>query len=165
MGTVFSRTKTKNVLMLGLFQSGKTPLLYRMKLGGFAATVSTIDFNFEEVKFKSFVLNIWDVNGRESGRRMWPNYVSNKHAIIFVIDSRNRHDKSLEKKELEFLKTLNIPILIMATKCDLPGSLTAEEIRKELELQGPNIYFQSCSALTGIGVSQGLTWLIRRINK
>eukprot|EP00343_Euplotes_focardii_P003618 CAMPEP_0205811914 /NCGR_PEP_ID=MMETSP0205-20121125/16198_1 /ASSEMBLY_ACC=CAM_ASM_000278 /TAXON_ID=36767 /ORGANISM="Euplotes focardii, Strain TN1" /LENGTH=72 /DNA_ID=CAMNT_0053091729 /DNA_START=1 /DNA_END=219 /DNA_ORIENTATION=+ len=54
----------KIVLLLGLDNSGKTTLLYRMKNDDFEETVPTIGLNIEEVVKEDFRMTLWDVSGK-----------------------------------------------------------------------------------------------------
>ena len=49
--------------MLGLDGSGKTSLLYKMKLDEVITTIPTIGFNVESIPFKNVKFCIWDVGG------------------------------------------------------------------------------------------------------
>lgn len=54
--------------MVGLDQSGKTTILYQLKLGGLVNTIPTIGFNVEQVKANNASLLIWDVGGSDKIR-------------------------------------------------------------------------------------------------
>ena len=66
MGNYFSSTGKKQlkILMIGLDGSGKTTILYNLKLKEFIQTIPTIGFNYEEVKILDTNLRIWDVSTR-----------------------------------------------------------------------------------------------------
>ena len=46
----------KRILLLGLDNSGKTSILYRMNMGEFVLTTPTIGFNVESFKYKRIFL-------------------------------------------------------------------------------------------------------------
>ena len=54
----------KIVLLLGLDNSGKTTLLYRMKNDEFSETVPTIGLNIEEIEKETCRMTLWDVSGK-----------------------------------------------------------------------------------------------------
>ena len=58
-------------------------------------------------------------------------------------------------------------LLVFANKQDLPGSVSAEEIEKRLELLTINIpwHIQACSTLLGDGLFEGLEWLSNELRK
>lgn len=71
MGAAMSRMLTRflakrvvKILMLGLDASGKTTILYKLKLGD-VATVPTIGFNVEAVEYKNISFTVWDVGGQD----------------------------------------------------------------------------------------------------
>lgn len=51
--------------MVGLDFSGKTTVLYKLKLGDTVTTVPTIGFNVETVSYKNVIVTIWDVGGQQ----------------------------------------------------------------------------------------------------
>ncbi|GMQ00989.1 hypothetical protein CsSME_00047809 [Camellia sinensis var. sinensis] len=56
------------ILMLGLDASGKTTILYKLKLGEVVVTVPTIGFNVEVVEYKNISFTLWDVGGQDRTR-------------------------------------------------------------------------------------------------
>lgn len=73
MGAAMSRMLTRflakrvvKILMLGLDASGKTTILYKLKLGD-VATVPTIGFNVEAVEYKNISFTVRDVGGQDKG--------------------------------------------------------------------------------------------------
>ncbi|TYK06783.1 ADP-ribosylation factor 1-like [Cucumis melo var. makuwa] len=72
MGAVISRLRKRllqnrevRILMLGLDASGKTTILYKLKLGEIVMTVPTIGFNVETVEYKNMSCSVWDVGGQD----------------------------------------------------------------------------------------------------
>nr|GEX21742.1 ADP-ribosylation factor 2-like [Tanacetum cinerariifolium] len=51
---------------LCLDDSGKTTILYKLKLGDFVATVPTIGFNVEALEYKNIRFTVWDVGGQDT---------------------------------------------------------------------------------------------------
>ena len=78
------------VLMLGLDFSGKTTILYKLKLGEVVSTIPTIGFNVEFIDHKGRELTIWDVGGQDKIRIIWRHYFQNTKAIIYVVDSTDK---------------------------------------------------------------------------
>ena len=76
--------------MLGLDNSGKTSILYRLKLGQPKRTVPTIGFNVETLEYKNIAFTVWDVGGQEKLRALWRHYFASTQALIFVVDSSDR---------------------------------------------------------------------------
>jgi len=57
-------------------------------------------------------------------------------------------------------------LLVFANKQDLAGSMTLEEIRDALDLQSIVSHrwqIHSCSAYTGVGLQEGMDWVIREV--
>ena len=106
MGNISAKTlgkKSKNkfrVLMVGLDESGKTTILYRLKMYETYKTEPTIGFNVEEFSNQNgkISMNIWDLGGKKHLRRLWrhyypgtqvrkdftPHHESNSHEFIIM---------------------------------------------------------------------------------
>ncbi|KAJ6460917.1 ADP-ribosylation factor [Mycena sanguinolenta] len=138
-------------LILGLDCSGKTTLLYRMKLGEVVATIPSIGWNVEDVRLKARgrtdrVLNLtcWDVGGcgGEHLTRFMVQHATHADSIIWLIDSSDRD--RLEESMEEYSRIMagvaadttvapkERPVLILATKQDLPKVMSIDEIRRKI---------------------------------
>ncbi|KAJ7148639.1 ADP-ribosylation factor [Mycena crocata] len=135
-------------MMLGLDASGKTTLLYRMKLGEIVQTIPTIGFNVETLRLKArgrtdrlLNLTCWDVGGCGRGylTGIFVQYAATADAIIWLIDSsdRSRLEESIQEfssimERLAADRTIpqrTRPVLILATKQDAPNAMLLDEIR------------------------------------
>ncbi len=98
MGIDNSKTSRKiNIILLGLESSGKTFFLFSrvkqlIEVGGEIKTKPTEGFNYEEIRFDSMEIAIWDLPGKESLRSFWPIYYKNIafDGIIYLIDYDNK---------------------------------------------------------------------------
>ncbi|KAJ7176501.1 ADP-ribosylation factor [Mycena filopes] len=161
-----------SAMFLGLDSSGKTTLLYRMKLDEIVQTIPSIGFNVETVRLKARgrsdrVLNLtcWDVGGCGRGfmTGILAIHAANSDAIIWLIDSSDR--VRLEESISEFTAILarvaadktvpyrERPVLILATKQDKPNAMTLDEIRIQVApaIRGRNVFS------AGISLTQSLT--------
>lgn len=70
---------------------------------------------------------VWDVGGQEKLRPLWKSYTRCTDGIIFVVDSCDI--ERLEEAKMELTRTARspdnagVPILILANKQDLPGTI------------------------------------------
>ena len=144
------------ILMVGLDAAGKTTILYKLKLGEVVTTIPTIGFNVETVEYRNISFTVWDVGGQEKIRRLWRHYYTGSNGIIFVVDSNDR-DRVDDVRE-ELMKILNddemrdAVLLVLANKQDLPNSMTAAEVTKNLglhDLRHRQWFVQSACATTG----------------
>jgi small GTP-binding protein len=62
------------IILFGLDGAGKTTILYKLKLGEIVASVPTIGFNVETIRYKNLKFNIWDVSGGVNIRNLWRHY-------------------------------------------------------------------------------------------
>ncbi|EGB05938.1 hypothetical protein AURANDRAFT_59271 [Aureococcus anophagefferens] len=63
-------------------------------------------------------------------------------------------------------KLSEIPVLCFANKCDLMNAMEEEEIEENVNpvLKGRNFKIQKCSAKTGVGLQDGMEWLVDQLN-
>ena len=103
-------------------------------------------------------------------RSAWDAYYQNTEAVIYVIDSAD--DSQTVVSKMEFFNLLihndlkDAAILIFANKKDLPTAKDAGEIAETFslnEIKHHDWHIQSCCALTGEGLEEGLDWLIHKL--
>eukprot|EP00416_Gambierdiscus_australes_P036325 CAMPEP_0171096826 /NCGR_PEP_ID=MMETSP0766_2-20121228/46036_1 /TAXON_ID=439317 /ORGANISM="Gambierdiscus australes, Strain CAWD 149" /LENGTH=184 /DNA_ID=CAMNT_0011555897 /DNA_START=232 /DNA_END=786 /DNA_ORIENTATION=+ len=163
--------KEMRLLMLGLDNAGKTTILKKFN-GEPVDTISpTLGFNIKTLEYKGFKLNIWDVGGQRTIRSYWRNYFEATDGLVWVVDSADRLRLQDCRKELERLlheeRLAGATLLIFANKQDLPGALSATEIRDSLgleEIRNRHWYILPCSAYTGEGLLDGINWLVSDIS-
>ncbi|CAI0445742.1 unnamed protein product [Linum tenue] len=143
----FPKSKVR-ILMVGLDASGKTTILYKLKLGETVTTTPTIGFNVETVEYKNVSFSVWDVG------------------LVFVVDSNDRERISEARNELHRILTDNelrdSALLVFANKQDFPDAMNTSEVAHKLGLHslGHRQWFVQCSSATsGEGLYEGLNWL------
>ncbi|XP_033222143.1 ADP-ribosylation factor-like protein 5B [Belonocnema kinseyi] len=178
MGLLFSKiwslfgNEEHKIVMVGLDNAGKTTILYQFLMNEVVHTSPTIGSNVEEVVWKNIHFIMWDLGGQQSLRAAWSTYYTNTEFIIMVIDSTDRERLTVIKEELHSMlnhdELSKAKVLVYANKQDLKGSMTAAEISKELGLTSIKRHpwhIQSCCALTGEGLYQGLEWIAGKLKK
>eukprot|EP00736_Rhodelphis_marinus_P005288 Rmarinus@m.21067 len=164
-GGWFGPTKV-SICMIGLDAAGKTTTLFKMKLGEVLESVPTIGFNVETVEYKNVSFTVWDVGGQNKIRRLWHHYYANVAAVIYVVDSSDTDRMKEARDELHAAlsddRLRNASLLVLANKQDLPRALPTAAISDQLNLsnlRGRDWYIQSCCAVSGEGLYEGLDWL------
>ncbi|KAM8924811.1 ADP-ribosylation factor-like protein 3 [Pelodytes ibericus] len=159
------------ILLLGLDNSGKTTLLKQLASEDISHITPTQGFNIKSVQSQGFKLNVWDIGGQRKIRPYWRNYFENTDVLIYVIDSADRKRFEETGQELAELldeeKLSGVPVLIFANKQDLLTAAPASEIAEGLNLHTirDRVWqIQSCSALTGEGVQDGMNWVCKNVN-
>uniref|UniRef100_A0A8C6G071 ADP-ribosylation factor-like protein 3 n=2 Tax=Pecora TaxID=35500 RepID=A0A8C6G071_MOSMO len=159
------------ILLLGLDNAGKTTLLKQLASEDISHITPTQGFNIKSVQSQGFKLNVWDIGGQRKIRPYWRNYFENTDILIYVIDSADR--KRFEETGQELAELLEeeklscVPVLIFANKQDLLTAAPASEIAEGLNLHTIRDRFwqiQSCSALTGEGVQDGMNWVCKNVS-
>lgn len=178
MGLLFSKlwslfgTEEHKIVMVGLDNAGKTTILYQFLMNEVVHTSPTIGSNVEEVVWRNIHFIMWDLGGQQSLRAAWSTYYTNTEFVIMVIDSTDRERLAVTREELYRMlsheELSKASVLIYANKQDLKGSMTAAEISRQLDLTSikqQQWHIQSCCALTGEGLYQGLEWIVSRLKK
>ena len=75
------------VCVLGMQNSGKTTILYKLSLGEVIVTHPTVGSNVEEVTHENLKMQVWDLGGQEKLRSHWDAYFQGTTAVIYIIDS------------------------------------------------------------------------------
>jgi len=168
--SLFGTGTNSKIVIVGLNNAGKTTILYKLHLGQVVLTQPTIGSNVEEVKHENVTFQVWDLGGQENLRANWSTYFEEADAVVFVVDSNDQENMVLAKMELfnvvlhEDLKYSCL--LVLANKQDIQGCRNAGEIAQDLSLHTIRTHewqIQSCCALTGEGLQEGLTWIAGRI--
>ncbi|KAN0044853.1 hypothetical protein ACTA71_006379 [Dictyostelium dimigraforme] len=191
MGIGFSfiqKKDYKRFLVLGIDNSGKKKILYRLKFNKDIPTRAEKGFFVEtfERTFKkdnnnnngdeliTSCITLVVVCGQYMIRPLWPRYYQDDtNGLIFVIDSTDQ--ERMEEVKLEIKKLdqnievfKNHPFLIFANKQDLKNSLPIEQLIEKLELNNLSNnrkwHIQSSIAPTGEGLENGLNWLFSSVH-
>eukprot|EP01122_Echinamoeba_exundans_P009056 TRINITY_DN3118_c0_g1_i1.p2 TRINITY_DN3118_c0_g1~~TRINITY_DN3118_c0_g1_i1.p2 ORF type:complete len:188 (-),score=59.40 TRINITY_DN3118_c0_g1_i1:747-1310(-) len=165
----FEDGRERRTIMVGLDGAGKTTLLYKMKLGDVVASIPTIGFNVERLKYRSLDFTVWDIGGQDRIRKLWRHYYNNNDAIIFVIDSNDEERVDEAREEIATLmkepQLADSSLLVFANKQDLPHALSIATLADRLNLtrlpSNRNWHLQACSATTGDGLYEGFDWLVK----
>ncbi|CAF1016980.1 unnamed protein product, partial [Adineta ricciae] len=157
-------------LFIGLDASGKTTILYRLKLGELVQTIPTIGFNVETIEYNGTMLTLWDVGGCDKIRPLIRHYFLNMQAIIFTVDANDRERIEQAQDELSRIlsaeELLGVPILFYLNKSDLPNAIDRTQIIERMQLnsiRNRSWLVQTCSAITGDGLYEGLDWLVKAV--
>lgn len=165
--------KQSRVVMMGLDFSGKSTVLYKLKLNQTVETFPTVGFNVESLEVaKNVFITVWDVGGQDKLRPNWKEYLEDTDALIYVVDSCDR--PRIPDATAELLTVLNnvnmagVPFLILANKQDLSDALSTQELVKVLKLQNYDDRpweIQGCSAYTGEGLIEAVNAVLRLLKK
>jgi small GTP-binding protein len=162
--------------MIGLDGAGKTTILNMLEAGEVsppvAGPVPTIGVNIEQLELTYLgtrcTIRAWDV----STRRLWRRHCSGTQGVVFVVDStaRDRMDTAREElhESLSEEALAGVPLLVFATKLDMPEALHPKDVALALRLAdivGRSVEVQGCAGLTGEGLFEGFDWLVSTMKK
>ena len=177
MGAIFSvwqwafqDGKEAYILILGLDASGKTTLLNRLKSNEGAATIPTIGFNSETIKYGRLTFSMFDIGGQNNLRGLWHHYYENCNAVVFVIDASDNTRFQEAKDEIYKLNKhpllANIPFLFFANKQDLELSINSNVLTTKMELlkiRTREWKIVDSVATEGNGINDGFDWLSKNL--
>ncbi|KAF7236562.1 ADP-ribosylation factor-like protein 4D [Varanus komodoensis] len=167
-----------HVVVVGLDAAGKTSLLYRLKFQEFIKSAPTKGFNMEKIRVplggsRAITFQVWDVGGQEKLRPLWKSYMRHTDGVVFVVDSAEAERLEEARVELHRIARSSdnqgVPVLVLANKQDVSQALSVAELEKLLSLHelctSDLSYIQGCSAVSGLGLQQGLEKLYEMILK
>ncbi|KAL5366137.1 ADP-ribosylation factor family-domain-containing protein [Aspergillus floccosus] len=172
----FRRENEVKALLIGLDMSGKTTLLWKLKIDEVVTTVPTIGFNVETVQYKDREFLMWDYGGTSKFRPQWKTLFGKCEALIIVVDSTDSARFLDAGEELRYLLDQmgpsgappHIPLLLFANKQDLPTAkapvdvLTGMNIDHVLSSRRWQVVGSSCTH--GTGLDEGMRWLSRALS-
>lgn len=164
------KKKEANIVVVGLDNSGKTTILNHLKPPEVQTQdiVPTVGFTVEKFQSNSLGFTAFDMSGQGRYRNLWEHYYPECHGVIFVVDSSDTLRMSVAKDELDELlqnqhiRSRRIPVLLFANKMDLRDSISAVKVSNLLSLesiQDKPWHICASNALTGEGLSEGVSWL------
>jgi small GTP-binding protein len=169
------KEKDVRIVILGLYNSGKTSILRFTQLGDVVKTTPTMDFDVETIVCKKLSLTVFDVGGRNKVRPLLRHFYSNTDAVIFVVDSDDQDMLTDAKKEL--MKCIsepelqNVPLAIALNKWDLPNHLSFAEMRDrmgvyEIGRSRPcGIFLTSAISDNGMELFDMLDWICDKVKE
>lgn len=164
------RSRHAGILMLGLDNSGKTSILKQLSDEDITHVTPTQGFQIKTLIAGGVKLNVWDMGGQRAVRFYWRQYFGEADVVIYVVDGTDQRRIIESKWELDLLleeeKIAGVPLLIFANKQDLIGALSALDVAEVLdlsELRDRRWHIQGCSAKTGEGLNEGISWAVRQI--
>lgn len=121
------------------------------------------------------MLTTHDIGGHKQVRRVWKEYFPVADAIVFLIDTYERHRFADARTELEAILDMelisDLPILILGNKIDKYNAAGEEEIRDFFNLNGKltgkknfkpesrPIELFMCSLIMKEGYGEAFKWL------
>lgn len=168
-----SRMKRENeprILILGLDNSGKTTILNTLGEAEENPTANapegpTQGFNIKDLQRNGKRAKLCDLGGQRALRDFWQDYYTNTDCIMYVVDSSDV--RRIEEASQAFKAVLEgvpgVPVLVFANKQDLATSKDPQIIAEALQLaefRDRKWHIQGCSAKTGQGLEDGITWIM-----
>lgn len=168
-GKWFENGETK-IIMFGLPCSGKTTIVYNLKLGDFIKTERLFNIlTIETIEYEKLKMHLITVGDGCYIHQICKQLFPNVDGLIFVIDSSSKWEINDAREILfkfvneDLLK--NTKLLIYSNKRDIKDTLDAKKLKNVLELNKitQEWKIQNCIATTGDGLFEGMLWLSEKI--
>ncbi|GFZ42703.1 hypothetical protein JCM24511_00420 [Saitozyma sp. JCM 24511] len=139
-----TRKDEYSVVIIGLDNAGKTTMLEKIKTmynptpGMPPEKIGpTVGQNIGKISLPSTTLHFFDLGGQRDIRSIWPKYYDECHAVVFVLDACDQARLSETWEVFDEVvnspRLLNLPLLLLANKQDIPGSLSVAEVRESFD--------------------------------
>ena len=128
------------LLLLGCDDAGKTSVACALKgeACGADGPTPTNGFDTAKVSRDGWELTLFDVGGGPKIRAIWPNYYSDAHAVLFVVDAsapeRFADAAQLLREASDHPAVKGKPLLVLANKQDKPHACSGAELADALRL-------------------------------
>ncbi|XP_053620960.1 ADP-ribosylation factor-like protein 13B isoform X2 [Plodia interpunctella] len=127
------------LILIGLDNAGKTQTVNNLTGENDDKILPTVGFKAVNLIHKDTPVTIYDLGGGPHFRQIWPQYYSEVHGVIFVIDSSDfsRLDECREVLEevLSHDKISGKPVLVLANKQDKNGALDDIDVVEKLNIE------------------------------
>jgi len=154
--------KSGKLVFLGLYNAGKTSLLYMLKENRSLPTHFPMCLypTSEQLTISGINFTIFDVWGHIQARRNWHKYFPDVDGIVYVIDVSDTVRMAESKCEFDYLlgeeRIKNIPILILGNKIDREDAVGEEFIRNYYGLHGVTTGRNNDDNNTKVGFKDGV---------
>ncbi|XP_045780875.1 ADP-ribosylation factor-like protein 13B isoform X2 [Maniola jurtina] len=127
------------LILIGLDNAGKTKTVNNLAGEKDDKVLPTVGFKAVNLIHKDTPVTIYDLGGGPHFRQIWPQYYSEVHGVIFVIDSsdfaRLEECKSVLEEVLSHDKISGKPVLVLANKQDKSGALDDIDVVEKLNIE------------------------------
>jgi small GTP-binding protein len=136
-----------------------------------ASIAPTVGLNVAKLSTGPENLLVWDLGGTKALRPIWARYVADAEALIWVVDASDpqsmNESRTCLRELLDDTPLSNAPLLVYANKQDAGDVLDAVKTSLALDILSDAEFRPQCvqaaSAVTGVGIREGLDWLLYRL--
>lgn len=158
------RVYIPKVVVTGPYNSGKSTFVQALSTEAVSVDRlgTTVAMDKGHIERGGFSVDIYGTPGQERFAPIIKRLGSEAMGVFFIVDSTRPKDIIKVKEMLHTTKVHGLPHVLVANKQDLPGALSAEEIRRRFALP-EDMDIVEAVATQGIGVYEAFERLLDRI--
>lgn len=161
--------------VVGMDGVGKSSIMNMLQGSADKTTKPTIGFRPVTMMLgENAQVRFYDIGGGPKIREIWSQYYHDVHGVVYVVDSTEEGEKMAESvaqfnttQEHAFISKK--PLLILATKTDLEGTASKDDIAARYNLGAmPFARLETCKAVGAVeevdaNIEAGLEWVIEQV--
>jgi len=158
------RVYIPKVLVTGPYDSGKSTFVRQLSTDMVSVDRmgTTVVMDRGHIDRGGFSVDIFGTPGQERFAPIIKRLGSEAMGVFFIVDATKPKDIIKAKEMLHTTKVYGLPYVFVANKQDLPGALSAEEIRRSFALPD-DVDIVETVAIDGTGVIEAFERLLDRI--
>lgn len=168
-----------DVLLVGPENSGKSCIIETLQQAADdlrkPKTYPTVGFSVHHLDMFRHHFTIFDMSGKERYHRLWEEYYSQAHALIFVFDCHNLEMLPVARDLLAMILnhrdmvSSSTPMIILGNKKDLTEKTSIENYSEFLRLhriaESRPFFFEFCTVKKPNEIKKCLEWLCEHLDK
>jgi small GTP-binding protein len=125
------------VLVTGPYHAGKTSFIHSVSTKAVSVNRmgTTVALDHGHVDYKGFEVDLFGTPGQERFDPILEHLGGESLGVVIVVDSTKPEDFARAKKMVELSNTMDLPVVVVANKANLPHALSVEQIRKKMKLR------------------------------
>ncbi len=99
--------------------------------------MTTVAMDYGQVTVDDCLLHLYGTPGQDRFDFMWDILSQEMDGLLLLVDSTDRSSLTVARRILRHLRKRRIPPLVVATKQDLDGAMSPDDVAERLRLKPP----------------------------
>jgi small GTP-binding protein len=125
------------ILVTGPYRAGKSSFVKSVSTKAVSVNRlgTTVALDHGHVDYKGFEVDLFGTPGQERFDPILEHLGGESLGVVIVVDSTKPEDFARAKKMVELSNTMDLPVVVVANKANLPHALSVEQIRKKMKIR------------------------------